>query len=97
MSPPLQWLQPVTPLEHDYAVQVAVFRNPDDAEMLRREIEARYGAGCVLRGVGDVTLWRVLVGSPLSQVRAESLAKKIRRDAGISAFSVGRPFGTTCP
>jgi rare lipoprotein A len=65
-----------------FAVQVGAFQNRDNAERLRREMEARYGAARLVERAGVPVLWRVLVGQEGSQEGAQQLAQRIRAESG---------------
>lgn len=65
-----------------FAVQVGAFQNRDNAERLRREMEAKYGAARLVRRAGSPTLWRVLVGMESTQDGAAALAQRIRTESG---------------
>ena len=62
-----------------YAVQVGAFREQANAERIRAQMAAKYGAArIVVRG----GLWRVLVGAEKTEERADTLLLKIRRESG---------------
>lgn len=63
-----------------FVVQVGAFRNRDNAERLRAEMEARYGAARLVLRPGDPQLWRVLVGHAANVDDAGVLAGRIRAD-----------------
>ena len=63
-----------------YAVQVGAFQNRDNAERLRTEMEARYGAARLVLRAGDPQLWRVLVGRAATLDDAGALAGRIRAE-----------------
>jgi rare lipoprotein A len=65
-----------------FAVQVGAFQNRDNAERLRREMEAKYGAARVVERAGNPILWRVLVGTESTQEGAAALAQRIRAESG---------------
>ncbi len=65
-----------------FAVQVGAFQNRDNAERLRREMEAKYGAARVVERAGSPVLWRVLVGMETTQEGAAALAQRIRTESG---------------
>jgi rare lipoprotein A len=60
-----------------FAVQVGAFRDRDNAERTRREMEP-YGESRVVLEKG---FWRVLVGRESSEDAANSLAAKIRKNS----------------
>jgi cell division protein FtsN len=63
-----------------FAVQVGAFQNRANAERLRAEMEARYGAARLALRPGDPQLWRVLVGRAATVDDAGSLAGRIRAE-----------------
>jgi rare lipoprotein A len=73
-----------------FAVQVGAFRNRDNAERLRREMEAKYGRARLVARADTPGLWRVLVGLESTQDGASALAGRIRseRTSITSAFVV---------
>jgi rare lipoprotein A len=62
-----------------FAVQVGAFRDKNNAERVREQMAARYGAA---RLVGRAELWRVLVGAEPTEQGANALAERIRRESG---------------
>jgi rare lipoprotein A len=72
-----------------FAVQVGVFRDRNNAERVRSDMAARYGAARLVLREGNPTMWRVLVGSEASEDAASALSDRIRRESGEkSAFVV---------
>jgi rare lipoprotein A len=73
-----------------FAVQVGAFRDRQNAERVRDEMQARYGSAQVVLRAGNPELWRVLVGSEPTETGANSLAERIRRESpnGMAAFVV---------
>jgi len=63
-----------------FAVQVGAFQHRDDAERLRAEMEAQYGAAHLVLRPGDPALWRVLVGRAPTVDDAGALAQRIRAE-----------------
>ena len=63
-----------------YAVQVGAFQYRANAERLRAEMEARYGASRLVLRPGDPPLWRVLVGRAATEDDAGTLAGRIRAE-----------------
>jgi rare lipoprotein A len=63
-----------------YAVQVGAFQYRANAERLRAEMEAHYGAARLVLRPGDPPLWRVLVGRAASENDAGTLAGRIRAE-----------------
>ncbi len=63
-----------------YAVQVGAFQYRANAERLRAEMEARYGAARLVLRPGDPPLWRVLVGRAATEDDAGTLAGRIRAE-----------------
>jgi|SRR5579871_1208 len=80
---------PPAPAPGFYAVQVGAFSVRANADRLRAEMEARYGAAHIVLRAGDPPLWRVLVGRAATVDDAGSLATRIQNErAGMS----GQPF-----
>ncbi len=77
---------PVNPLEDPsvpkpgYAVQAGAFSDPSRAEALRDSLS--YSDVRVVKGPGDSSLWRVLVGHGLSVQAAAALAADVQKAAG---------------
>lgn len=73
-----------------FAVQVGAFRNRDNAERLRREMESKYGTARLVRRADTPDLWRVLAGREPTEEGAGALAQRIRGESGsaIAAFVV---------
>lgn len=71
---------PVAATPGYYAVQVGAFQYRANAERLRAEMEARYGAARLVLRPGDPPLWRVLVGRAASEDDAGALAGRIRAE-----------------
>jgi len=71
---------PAMPQPGYFAVQVGAFQNRDNAERLRAEMEARYGAARLVLRPGDPQLWRVLVGRSATVDDAGTLAGRIRAE-----------------
>jgi rare lipoprotein A len=64
-----------------YGVQVGAFRERSNAENLRGQMAARYGAAKIVRRPGNPDMWRVLVGAEPSEDAARELSKRIRGDS----------------
>jgi rare lipoprotein A len=71
---------PPMPAPGWYAVQVGAFQYRANAERLRADMEARYGAAKVILRAGDPPLWRVLVGRAATVDDAGALAGRIRAE-----------------
>jgi rare lipoprotein A len=65
-----------------FAVQVGAFRNRDNAERLRAEMQSRYGPARLVQRADSPDLWRVLVGSEATEEGANGLAQRIRKELG---------------
>jgi rare lipoprotein A len=63
-----------------FGVQVGAFAQRANADRLRAEMAARYGAAKVVERAGEPDLWRVVVGSESSEDGAEALARRIREN-----------------
>jgi rare lipoprotein A len=74
---------PPLPGPAHFAVQVGAFRNRDNAERLRREMEAKYGRARLVERADTPALWRVLVGLESTPDGASALAQRIRSE-GVS-------------
>ena len=61
-----------------FAVQVGAFRNRDNAERLRRAMEAKYGRARLVERTDTPGLWHVLVGKEPTEDGASALADRIR-------------------
>jgi len=73
---------PENPEPAVFAVQVGAFRNRDNADRLRADMEARYGAARVVLRPGDPELWRVIVGAESTTEGATALAARIHAETG---------------
>ena len=80
---------PAAPPPGLYAVQVGAFQYRANAERVRIEMEARYGAARLVLRPGDPALWRVLVGRAATLDDAGALAVRIRADID---NKLGQPF-----
>jgi rare lipoprotein A len=80
---------PAAPPPGLYAVQVGAFQYRANAEKVRIEMEARYGAARLVLRPGDPALWRVLVGRAATLDDAGALAVRIRADID---NKLGQPF-----
>lgn len=63
-----------------YTVQVGAFAVRANADRLRAEMEARYGAAHIVPRPGDPQLWRVLVGRAATVDDAGALVARIRAE-----------------
>jgi rare lipoprotein A len=89
----LEILQAVpAPAPGFYVVQVGAFQYRANAERLRGEMEARYGAARLVLRPGDPPLWRVLVGRAATVDDAGALAMRIHaeQDGKLGRFFVVR-------
>jgi rare lipoprotein A len=64
-----------------FAVQVGAFRVRANAERMREQMAARYGAARLLERAENPGVWRVLVGAESSEAGATGLLDKIRGDS----------------
>src|ERR1035441_2727249 len=73
-----------------FGVQVGAFRNRENAERLRRAMEAKYGRARLVRRADTPGWWHVVVGTESTQDGASALADRIRgEDSSVtSAFVV---------
>jgi len=75
----------------NFGVQVGAFRNKENAERLRRAMEARYGRARLVERADTPGLWHVVVGMEPTQDGASALANRIRgEDSSITATFVVR-------
>ena len=82
---------PAAPAPAHFAVQVGAFRNRENAERLRRDMEAKYGRARLVERADTPDFWRVLVGLEPTQGGASALAQRIRSEgAGITVAFVVR-------
>lgn len=73
-----------------FGVQVGAFRNRENAERLRRAMEAKYGRAQLVERADSPGFWHVVVGMESTQEGASALAGRIRgEDLSVrSAFVV---------
>jgi len=73
-----------------FGVQVGAFRDRDNAERLRRAMEAKYGRARLVDRADTPGLWHVVVGREPTEDGASALANRIRAEdsAVTSAFVV---------
>jgi rare lipoprotein A len=64
-----------------YSVQVGAYRNRGNAEIVRTDMEKRFGMAQVVPNPKDPTTWRVLVGSEATEDAANALAGRIRQES----------------
>jgi rare lipoprotein A len=81
---------PAAPEQPHFGVQVGAFRERDNAERLRRAMEAKYGRARLVRRTDTPGLWHVVVGNEPTENGASALADRIRgEDSSVtSAFVV---------
>jgi len=65
-----------------FAVQVGAFRNRANAELLRAEMQSRYGSARLVQRADTPDLWRVVAGSEPTEAGAKGLAERIRKERG---------------
>jgi rare lipoprotein A len=73
-----------------FGVQVGAFRDRDNAERLRRSMEAKYGRARLVRRADTPGWWHVVVGMESTQDAALALADRIRAENSVvtAAFVV---------
>ena len=79
----------VDPTQNSFAVRVAAFRNPDNAQRTRDRMQEKFGPATVLvQRTGEY--WCVFVGNAGTQAEAETLAVAVRKsdEAYRSAYVV---------
>jgi rare lipoprotein A len=64
-----------------FAVQVGAYRNRGNAEIIRMDMEKRFGMAQVVPNPKDTTTWRVLVGNEATEDAANALAGRIRQES----------------
>jgi rare lipoprotein A len=81
---------PTATVQAHFAVQVGAFRNRDNAERLRRAMQAKYGRARLVERADTPGFWHVLVGMEPTEDGASALADRIRGEesAVTSAFVV---------
>jgi len=65
-----------------FAVQVGAFRNRDNAERLRAEMQARYGVARLVQRPESPGIWRVMVGAESTEDGADALSHRIQTESG---------------
>jgi cell division protein FtsN len=70
-----------------FAVQIGAFRDRGRAEVVRSEMESRYGKARIIERPAKGALYRVLVGEEEDEATATELADRIRT-TGSSGFVV---------
>src|SRR5579862_45351 len=71
-----------------FGVQVGAFKVRENAERLRREMEAQHGSCQMVMHAGEPPLWRVLVGRETTIDAANALAQRLRQEIKGHAFVV---------
>jgi rare lipoprotein A len=86
----LENAETVDPPQNSFAVRVAAFRNPDNAQRTRDRMQEKFGAATTVLMQRSGEYWRVLVGNAATQAEAETLAVAVRKsdEAYRSAFVV---------
>ena len=81
---------PTATVQAHFAVQVGAFRNKENAERLRRAMQAKYGRARLVERADTPGFWHVLVGMEPTEDGASALADRIRGEesAVTSAFVV---------
>ncbi|MCL6543859.1 MAG: septal ring lytic transglycosylase RlpA family protein [Bryobacteraceae bacterium] len=65
-----------------FAVQVGAYLNRDNAERMRRRLQAQYRHCRLVKRDGPTVLWRVLIGEETSEEQARILAAQLRPEFG---------------
>jgi rare lipoprotein A len=74
-----------------FGVQVGAFRNRENAERLRRAMEAKYGRARLVARADTPGLWHVVVGTEPTESGASALADRIRgEDSAVTSTFVVR-------
>ena len=63
-----------------FAVQTGAFRDRNNAERMREEMERKYGSARLVLRQGNPEVWRVLVGTEPTEERAAGLVERLRAD-----------------
>jgi rare lipoprotein A len=72
-----------------FGVQVGAFRNKENAERLRRAMEAKYGRARLVERADTPGVWHVVAGNEPTEDGASALADRIRGEDNVkSAFVV---------
>jgi len=61
-----------------FGVQVGAFRNRENAERLRRDMESKYGRARLVERADTPGLWHVVVGMETTELGAVTLSQRIR-------------------
>jgi rare lipoprotein A len=65
-----------------YTVQIGAFRDPQNAERVRAQMAARYGAARLVERPEDPGVWRVMVGAEATPDGARALSSRIHKESG---------------
>jgi len=65
-----------------FAVQVGAYLNRENAERMRRRLQAQYRHCRLVKRDGPTVLWRVLIGAETSEEQARILAAQLRPEFG---------------
>jgi rare lipoprotein A len=89
------WLEilsaPAAAGQAHFGVQVGAFRSRENAERLRRAMEAKYGRARLVARADTPGLWHVVVGTEPSESGASALADRIRgEDRSVTSTFVVR-------
>jgi rare lipoprotein A len=80
---------PAVVAQAHFGVQVGAFRNKENAERLRRAMEAKYGSARLVERADTPGFWHVVAGNEPTEDGASVLADRIRREDKVaSAFVV---------
>src|ERR1035441_9623070 len=82
---------PATVGQAHFGVQVGAFRNRENADRLRRAMEAKYGRARLVQRADTPGVWHVVVGMESTQDGASALADRIRgEDSSVNSALVVR-------
>jgi rare lipoprotein A len=82
---------PAAASQAHFGVQVGAFRNRDNAERLRRAMEAKYGRARLVQRADTPGRWHVVVGMEFTEDGASALANRIRgEDSSVTSTFVVR-------
>src|SRR5688572_12196805 len=71
---------PEAGLAGSICVQAGAFRDRNNAERLREEMERKCGSARLVLRQGNPEVWRVLVGTEPTEERAAGLTERLRAD-----------------
>jgi len=79
---------PRTRAEFNFAVQVGIYPNQEQANGIRDMMASKYGTAKVILRDGVPQMWRVIVGSEPTAELARSLGEKLHSEMNVDYFVV---------